>query len=128
MLLYNSLTDERNGIKEEGNKVKDKSHKLINKISEGGNVDSNFSSCAIMFAKFNEIVGQLVAQNYAIYQKETNYHEIEALIDDIREFNKSVNKQSIVEKLRELDKTKTQYIKKKEDYEKAVNFTEEAIK
>jgi predicted nucleic acid-binding Zn-ribbon protein len=81
-----------------------------------------------MFAKFFEIVGHLVGQNYNIYLKETSYKDIDVMVKDLKEFAQGVNKSAIVEKLKELDKTKSAYSKRKSAYEKAIVSTEEAIK
>ena len=123
-----SLTEEREILKEEGNKVRDKSHKLISKISEQGWNTSDFISWTIMFAKFYEIVGHLIAQNHSVYQKEAKYDKIESLIQEIKDFGVNMNRQTIVERLKELEKLKHQYNKNKISYERAITKTEEAIR
>jgi hypothetical protein len=55
-----------------------------------------------MFAKFFEIVGHLVSQNYASYQKQTNYCELQDLVEELKDFNKETNKSTIVEQLKKL--------------------------
>ena len=89
---------------------------------------SDFISWTIMFAKFYEIVGQLVTQNHSIFQKETKCSEIDSLAQELRNFMVNMNRQSIIEKLREIEKLKNQYQKSKTAYEKAIKKTEEAIK
>lgn len=123
-----NLIEEREILREEGGKIRDKSHKLISVINEQGIMTSDFISWTIMFAKFYEIVGQLVAQNHSIFQKETKCSEIDSLAQELRNFMVNMNRQSIVDKLREMEKLKNQYQKSKTAYEKAIKKTEEAIK
>lgn len=80
-----------------------------------------------MFAKFFEIVGHLVSQNYSTIEKEASYEEIEELVRDLKAFNKEVNKHVVVEKLKELVKLKNSYSKKQAAYEKAIKTTEDAL-
>jgi hypothetical protein len=127
MLFIESLNEERAAIKEEGGIVKEKSFKFIDKISDDGNTTSDFASCSIMFAKFFEIVGHLVSQNYSTIQKEACHEEIEELVLDLKAFNKEINKHVVLEKLKELAKLKNSYVKKQATYEKAIKTTEDAL-
>lgn len=121
LLFKQTLIEERSIAREEGKRIKDKSFHFIDKISEDKGSPTDFTSCCTMFGKFFEIVGHLVSQNYSMYQKQTDY-------SCLTSYPKEVNKQTIVERLKELDKMKSTYKKRKLIYEKAVISAEEAIK
>ena len=103
------------------------SNSFIESLCKDGVTDSDIVLCCIMFGKFFEIIGQLTSQSINVIKRETKYQDIEALIDDLKEFNKVINQNSINEQLKELYKAKVDYSKKKTSYEKAVKSTEEAI-
>lgn len=126
-LFIDSLTEERDTIIDEGKRIKDKSFKFIEFIGEDSKCTTDFASTSKMFAKFFEIVGHLISQNYSSYQKQTNYTDLQDLAEELKDFNQEINKSTIVEQLKKLNKMKLLYHKKKVAYEKAVSLAEQAI-
>lgn len=126
-LFYNWMHEERNIFKKEGACYKSYSNTLIESVTKDGVAECDFSACSVMFGKYFQIIGQLISQANSLTQNETKYDEIEALIEDIKEHNKVYSKQIITEKLKELDKLKSLYWKKKRTYKNVIASTEEAI-
>ncbi len=121
------LSEERSIVINEGRRVKDKSNKFIELIGDDSSSSTDFASSSKIFAKFFEIVGHLVSQNYQTNDQQTDYDTLKKLIEDLKDFNKEVNKSVIVEKLKTLNKMRTNLGKKEDLYQKATNAAEEVV-
>ena len=126
-LFIDSIIEEGLSIKEEGRRIKDKSNKFIEIIGDDSNSSTDFASCSKMFAKFFEIVGHLVSQHYSNNLEQENHKELQIIIDDLKDFNKEINKSTLVEKFKTLTKMRTILSKKQDLYEKSISNAEDVL-
>ena len=105
--LIDSLREEKDIMIEEGKRLKNKSSKIIEIIDDEKHIQSDFIACIRLFSQFVESIGNLEYRNYTAHLLNTNFSELENLVNGLQDSLSKTSKENMIEKLSSLSKMRT---------------------